>query len=84
MLVSQGSTAPAQFQETRAVGLDYPEAGVGHKFALPDPDNWSPTDHLRRRYDPVIDQFTKMIMRDGKLARAQKVCTPNQAPLSKH
>ena len=31
------------------------------------------TEHLRRRYDPVVDHFTKMIMWDGKLAQAQKV-----------
>lgn len=72
MLVAQES-APVQFEETRAIGLEYPDAGLGHKFPLPDPDAWKVTDHLRRRYDPVVDQFTKMIMRDGKLARAQSV-----------
>ena len=73
MLVPKDGSAPVQFQETRAIGLEYPDAGLGHKFPLPDPDEWKATDHLRRRYDPVVDQFTKMIMRDGKLARAQKV-----------
>lgn len=34
---------------------------------------WKMTDHLRRRYDPVVDQVTKMLMRDGKLSVAQMV-----------
>ncbi|KPI34703.1 uncharacterized protein AB675_9444 [Cyphellophora attinorum] len=68
----QAFTTPAKFEETRAVGLQYPDAGPGHKFPLPDTENFPITNHLRRRYDPVVDQFTKMIMRDGKLARAQK------------
>ena len=73
MLVAKVKNAAAKFDDTRAVGLDYPDAGPGHKFPLPDMEKWKVTDHMRRRYDPVIDQFTKMIMRDGKLARAQKV-----------
>jgi len=72
MLVAKVKNAAAKFDDTRAVGLDYPDAGPGHKFPLPDMEKWKVTDHMRRRYDPVIDQFTKMIMRDGKLARAQK------------
>jgi hypothetical protein len=75
MLVAQDAQAPVHFDGTKAAGLDYPDAGVGHKFPLPNPENWKVTDHMRRRYDPVVDQFTKMIMRDGKLARAQKVCS---------
>ena len=81
MLVSSSSAqSPVQFEETRAVGLDYPHAGPGYKFGLPDMDQWNTTDHLRRRYDPVVDQFTKMMMRDGKLARAQKVCFRSLCP----
>ena len=30
-------------------------------------------DHLKRRYDPVVDQVTKSLMRHGKLSLAQKV-----------
>ena len=66
-------TQMVEFQESRAVGLDYPDAGLGHKFPLPDMENWKATDHLRRRYDPVVDQVTKSLMRDGKLSVAQKV-----------
>jgi hypothetical protein len=61
------------FLGTQAEGLDYPDAGPGHKFPLPSAKDLKVTDHLRRRYDPVIDQFTKMIMEDGKLTRARKV-----------
>lgn len=31
------------------------------------------TGHYRRRYEPVVEQFTKNLMHDGKLAAAQKV-----------
>ncbi|RMD41762.1 hypothetical protein DV735_g3357, partial [Chaetothyriales sp. CBS 134920] len=78
ILAQYGSTPPpppepeVQFQGTRVEGLPYPQAGPGHKFALPDTSALKITDHLRRRYDPVIDQVTKSIMRDGKLSVAQK------------
>lgn len=29
--------------------------------------------HLKHRYDPVVEQVTKLIMRDGKLSVAQRV-----------
>lgn len=54
-------------------GMKYPDAGPGHKFAIPAMDSVSRLDHLRRRYDPVVDQVTKSLMRDGKLSQAQKV-----------
>ncbi|KAL4907265.1 hypothetical protein BDW74DRAFT_122420 [Aspergillus multicolor] len=38
----------------------------------PAPASLPSTENLRRRYSPVVEQFTKNIMRDGKLARAQK------------
>jgi len=54
-------------------GMEYPDAGLGHKFPLPDIESISRLDHLKRRYDPVVEQVTKSIMRDGKLSAAQKV-----------
>lgn len=54
-------------------GQSYPDAGAGHKFRLPDLSESSRLDNLRKRYDPVVDQLTKSIMRDGKLSAAQKV-----------
>ncbi|KAK5944138.1 hypothetical protein PMZ80_003419 [Knufia obscura] len=53
-------------------GMEYPDAGPGHKFPLPDVSDVSRLDHLKRRYDPVVEQVTKSIMRDGKLSIAQK------------
>jgi hypothetical protein len=63
----------AVFRGSKAIGLEYPDAGVGHKFPLPNRTDWKVTDHLRRRYDPVVNQMTRMLMRDGKLSVAQKV-----------
>lgn len=54
-------------------GQSYPDAGLGHKFRLPEVTEVSRLDNLRKRYDPVVDQLTKSIMRDGKLSAAQKV-----------
>lgn len=63
-----------QFEATQAVGLEYPDAGLGHKFPLPDVSRWTKQNHLKHRYDPVLAQFTNMIMRHGKLSKAQRVC----------
>ena len=47
---------------------------LGHKFGLPElpleKDN-----HLKYRYSPVIMQITRLLMRDGKLSKAQRVST---------
>lgn len=45
----------------------------GHYFdlpALPLP----PNSNLKHRYDPIVKQFTNLMMRDGKLSKAQRVC----------
>ncbi|KAF7846090.1 hypothetical protein BT93_L5271 [Corymbia citriodora subsp. variegata] len=52
--------------------MEYPDAGPGHKFAIPPIDSVTMLDHLKRRYDPVVEQVTKSLMRHGKLAQAQK------------
>lgn len=46
--------------------------GKGHKFGLPEAP-LARTDHFKRRYDPVVEQFTKALMKDGKLSAAQRV-----------
>jgi hypothetical protein len=38
------------------------------------------TMNFRKRYDSLQEQFTKMLMQDGKLARAQNVCHPRLTP----
>lgn len=45
----------------------------GLKFDMPEIP--AKTLNFRKRYDTLQDQFTKMLMRDGKLAQAQKVHT---------
>lgn len=69
----QSSGDVITFTQTMASGLEYPDAGFGHKFPLPDLGTISRSDHLKRRYDPIVDQVTKSIMRHGKLSVAQKV-----------
>ncbi|KAL4866890.1 hypothetical protein BDV12DRAFT_187090 [Aspergillus spectabilis] len=39
---------------------------------FPAPESLPKTENYRTRYEPVLEQFTKLIMRDGKLALAQK------------
>ncbi|PWY82912.1 30S ribosomal protein S7 [Aspergillus heteromorphus CBS 117.55] len=46
------------------------ELHPGLKF--PAPAELPRTENFRKRYDTVVDQFTKTIMRDGKLSKAQK------------
>ena len=55
------------------ISLQYPDAGFGHKFALPDISKMRRHDNMKRRYDPVVEQVTKSLMRHGKLAKAQNV-----------
>lgn len=43
----------------------------GLKFQAPGP--LPKTENYRTRYDTVVDQFTKLIMQDGKLGTAQRV-----------
>jgi len=62
-----------RFEETRVVGLEYPDAGFGHKFPLPDIRKFTKTDNFKKRYDPVVEQVTRSLMKDGKLSQAQAV-----------
>jgi hypothetical protein len=46
--------------------------GPGHKFplpALPLPSKM----HVKHRYDPILVQLTRLLMKDGKLSKAQRV-----------
>jgi hypothetical protein len=45
---------------------------LGHKFGLPELPIPS-TDNMKHRYDPVVVQFTNLMMKDGKLSVAQTV-----------
>lgn len=48
------------------------EEKVGHKFGIPTlPIPRS--EIMKRRYDPLVEHFTKLMMHSGKLALAQRV-----------
>lgn len=44
----------------------------GHKFGLPELPLPSQK-HAKHRYDPIVEQVTKLIMKDGKLGKAHRV-----------
>lgn len=48
------------------------ERDPGLKFE--EPPSPAKTLNFRKRYDSLQEQFTNMLMKDGKLARAQRVC----------
>lgn len=46
---------------------------AGHKFGLPKkpyPDGFN----VKKRYHPVLEQITRLLMRHGELSVAQRVC----------
>jgi len=51
---------------------DVTAATVGYKFPLPELP-LPPFSNRKERYDPVVDQVTNLIMKDGKLSVAQRV-----------
>lgn len=46
----------------------------GHKFGLPILP-LARSNHLKHRYDPVVNQVTNLIMQHGKKSVAQRVCS---------
>lgn len=48
------------------------ERQPGLKFDMPELP-LPRTENFRHRYDPLVEQFTKLLMEDGKLSLAQKV-----------
>ena len=54
-----------------------------HKFPLPQKPFPADFNH-KKRYHPVVDLFVRLIMKDGKLSAAQRVCCrlPFLTPLS--
>lgn len=57
--------------EKAAAGQDiYGEGDEGLLFAMP--EKLGKHQKLQDRYHPVVDQVTKLLMRDGKLSRAQR------------
>lgn len=58
-------------QQPASAAMQPPE---GYKFEPPSM-SLPRTENVKRRYDPLVEQFTKLLMRDGKLSHAQKVRT---------
>lgn len=58
----------SQATEEKAEALELP----GLKFHAPELP-LPKTENFRSRYDALLEQFTKLLMIDGKLTRAQKV-----------
>ncbi|KAI0898969.1 ribosomal protein S7 [Annulohypoxylon nitens] len=57
--------------ERASEGEDYfEEEAEGLLFDMP--DKVGQNEQLQGRYDPVVDQITKILMRDGKLSKAQR------------
>lgn len=55
-----------------AAGLKVVGQGEGHKFPLPElPIPWYM--QMKERYHPVLAQVSRLLMRDGKLSKAQSV-----------
>lgn len=56
-----------------ATGLKVVGSGEGHKFPLPElPLPWHM--QMKNRYHPVLMQISRLLMREGKLSKAQSVC----------
>lgn len=66
--------ASASLVADMVANVDFQAAELaGLKFSPPKP--LAKTDNFRSRYEPLLEQFTKLLMEDGKLSLAQKVYT---------
>jgi len=64
--------ASAALVADMVANVDFQAAELaGLKFSPPKP--LAKTDNFRSRYEPLLEQFTKLLMEDGKLSLAQKV-----------
>lgn len=57
--------------EQVVAGEEVFEDETGHKFGMPTPPGKH--DKLQSRYPPIIHQFSRLLMRDGKLSLAERV-----------
>jgi small subunit ribosomal protein S7 len=65
------SVNAAESQSILPVGTEVQNAG--HKFDLPQkpyPEGFN----VKKRYHPVLEQITRLLMRHGELSVAQRVC----------
>lgn len=70
-------------QKLEMASYGMPPEFTGYKFEEPP----MPTDklplaqyHMRHRYEEGISQLTRLLMRDGKLSKAQNVSCEQHAP----
>ena len=70
--MTSASTSEVPLPPINFRDIKYEDGGQGHKFGIP--QQIPRTDHLKRRYDPAVEQLTKTLMRNGKLSAAQRVC----------
>lgn len=66
----------AAAEQAELVEVEVEETGElqnpGHKFGLPRRP-WPEGINQKKRYHPVLEQITRLLMRDGKLSVAQRV-----------
>lgn len=80
MELSENEKALEQLRQA-SYGLNpYDPAVEGHKYGMP--EITARMNH-KDRYEPVVLQVTKLLMRHGKLAKAQRVCLPTMARTSR-
>ncbi|KAM7202460.1 Ribosomal protein S7 domain containing protein [Rhypophila sp. PSN 637] len=66
------NAAALHYLQLVAYGVDPRDPAIeGHKFGLPELPLPSEK-HVKHRYDPIIDQMTRLLMKDGKLGKAQR------------
>jgi small subunit ribosomal protein S7 len=70
--VSETDKALAELGLPAVDGDAVGEYGDGLKFGAPERPLGA-QDHLKRRYHPVLEQLTRLLMRNGKLSVAQRV-----------
>lgn len=56
------------------------QAGNIHGLKFPTPESLPSTENFRTRYDSILKSFTNMLMKDGKKARAERVCHQSSYP----
>lgn len=67
-------TTSARRQQEAMISFEDAEIETqGHRFGLPELPIPSAA-HMKHRYDPVVHQVTNLLMKDGKLSVAQRVC----------
>lgn len=74
--IPSAEKAEALVAQAEQAELDSPDStemrNPGHKFGLPRRP-WPEGFNMKKRYHPVLEQITRLLMKDGKLSVAQRV-----------